>query len=310
MANAQLIHILGDNVSTSDIYPDIYMVPPPQVPPPPAQCAFGNNSTLHNKLLLYTSGQSIAIQCGENFGCGSPARLEAVASLLAYNLTIIAKSISNEFLIYCGDILKAKLIHCPTLIAAENDILDIQADFVINQTTTLAYPIVPLLKVIHILGNSVTTNDICPDGYTSTTASAPSPAQSVFGNITDLHNKIINKVPGKGIVVMSGLNFGCGVPRASAVQALVGHLTELNIIAKSAAMMFYTSAGSAGFGIVVCPSFSADVDDEIEIQTNKVLNKTKNLEFTRTYPGVLLLILIHIVKFLYWLYCKITGKKK
>ncbi|MEI6090563.1 MAG: hypothetical protein WCR42_08945 [bacterium] len=309
MANAHVIHVLGDNVSTSDIYPDSYMAPPPPNPPPPAQCAFGTNTTLHNKLLLTNSGQSIAILSGDNFGCGSPPRLEAVAALLSYNLTIVAKSISPEFLQYCGNSLRLKLIQCPTLLAAENDVLDITSTQVINATTNLAYPIVPSLKVIYVLGNNITTNDIYPAIFL-TDPNPPPPADCAFKNIPALNNALRNKIPGIGIVLVCGTNFGCGTPTQQAVDALKGHLPELNVISKFTPYPFFNKCSQSGFGIVICPTISAAVDDELEIQTFKVINRTRNIVFDRGKMGIFINIYIFISNLFKFLLKILTGNKK
>ncbi|MEI6090562.1 MAG: hypothetical protein WCR42_08940 [bacterium] len=98
-----------------------------------------------NYMLRYSiaPGQSVAIVCGTDFGCG-PRNYDAVNALMSYNLTIIAKSISPDFLAYCGEPLNSKFIQNSDLIAgfelgiddiALGDELQIQTFKVIKKTS-------------------------------------------------------------------------------------------------------------------------------------------------------------------------------
>lgn len=163
--------------------------------------------------------------------------------------------------------------------------------------------------IIYKLGDNISTDYIYPLRYT-VDPSSPPPGQCAFGDNLPLNQLLVGKTPGKGIAIFAGRNFGCGVPMNYAIEALKAHLPELSIIAKSVPWLFYNTSKSSGYEIVICPTFEADVDDETEIQTLVVINKTKNKAYPRLYPGTLLMVFMLIVKFLYWLWCKITGKKK
>ncbi len=100
-----------------------------------------------------------------------------------------------------------------------------------------------------------------------------------------LNRKLLSRVPGSSTALVTGDNFGSGNPAeiSTAVQALKAETEELNIITKSVDQAFLTHynnvIGTNKCKIVNCPTLIADVDDELEIQTLKIRNKTKNLDF-------------------------------
>lgn len=137
---AKVIFKLENDISTDIIYPGRYMatVLPNETP----QYAFADISDLNGKLINKIPGQSIAIVCGMNFGCGS-SREQAVSALKGHELIVIAKSISRIFL-QNGINLGLNMIICPDISADVEDEIEITINKVINITTNKEYDIEPL----------------------------------------------------------------------------------------------------------------------------------------------------------------------
>jgi 3-isopropylmalate dehydratase small subunit len=123
MLNAHVIYRLGDGITAQEICPFIVLSTLNA-----SQRIFYHHGDLNFKFRTLAQNQSVAIVCGNNFGCGTQNN-DAVNALTAYNLTIIAKSISADFLAYCGDQLKSRFIQNSDLRAGvELGIDDIQVD--------------------------------------------------------------------------------------------------------------------------------------------------------------------------------------
>ncbi|MEI6090561.1 MAG: hypothetical protein WCR42_08935 [bacterium] len=135
-----------------------------------------------------------------------------------------------------------------------------------------------MAKVISILGDKISTDFIYPDKYLSITDPTKTP-QYAFADDKVLNAQLVNKIPTESIALVSGMDFGCGIQRIQAVTALKGH--NLVVIAKSVSSAYKSECVKLGFVPIVCPTLSADVDDELEIQTFKVINKTRNIEYPR-----------------------------
>jgi 3-isopropylmalate/(R)-2-methylmalate dehydratase small subunit len=133
-----------------------------------------------------------------------------------------------------------------------------------------------MAKVIYKLENDISTDIIYPGRYMATVLPTETP-QYAFADIIELNDKLINKIPGESIAIVGGMNFGCGSSREQAVSALKGH--ELIVVAKSISRIFLQNGINLGLKMIICPNISADVNDELEIQQFKVINKTKNKEY-------------------------------
>jgi 3-isopropylmalate dehydratase small subunit len=137
-----------------------------------------------------------------------------------------------------------------------------------------------LTKVIGVLGDKIPTTRIYPTLWRGITDPSKTP-KFAFGNDIGLNDILINKTPGEPIALVCGDEFGCGTCYEQAITTLKGH-RELSVIVKKANDNYNKLALAAGFKIIQCPDLNADdtdVDDELEIQTNKVINKTKNREY-------------------------------
>jgi len=83
----------------------------------------------------------------------------------------------------------------------------------------------------------------------------------------------------EGDILVAGENFGCGSSRESAVVALKGCGLKA-ILAKSFARIFYRNAVNIGLRCIIIDTTNIGEGDEVEIdlEGNKIVNKTKNFE--------------------------------
>lgn len=131
-----VVLLLGDDISTDDIYPGRYMatVLPSETP---AFC-FSDRTEFNGKLKAKTIPSGSVIVTGENFGCGS-SREQAVSTLKGHGLVIVARSIARIFLQNAIN-LGLKLILCPAIEAMEGDELEFTEGQVINQRSGKSFP--------------------------------------------------------------------------------------------------------------------------------------------------------------------------
>jgi hypothetical protein len=134
--NTKVIYLVNGNITALDICPAGAGLPPER--------AFANDNVLHTKLTtLNPPDQKIAIVCFGIFGEGN-TNLDAILALQGYNLTIIAKSISQDFHSYFAPI-QSKLIECGS-ISADNvnvdDEIEIQGTKMIQKRRIHNYDIV------------------------------------------------------------------------------------------------------------------------------------------------------------------------
>lgn len=133
-----------------------------------------------------------------------------------------------------------------------------------------------MAKVIYKLEDDISTDIIYPGRYMATVLPTETP-QYAFADITDL-NKMLNEnqVPQHSVIV-AGKNFGCGSSREQACSTLKGH--ELTIVARNFARIFLQNSINLGLQTIVCPDVEASVGDEIEIISDKIVNKTNGKSF-------------------------------
>lgn len=133
-----------------------------------------------------------------------------------------------------------------------------------------------MAKVVFKFGDDISTDIIYPGRFMATVLPSETP-QYAFADNKDLNSKLISGQIPKGSIIIAGKNFGCGSSREQAVSTIKGH--ELIIIAKNFARIFLQNSVNLGLNTITCPNIEADIDDEIEIEHNKVINKTKEKEF-------------------------------
>jgi len=133
-----------------------------------------------------------------------------------------------------------------------------------------------MAKVVYKFGDDISTDIIYPGRFMATVLPSETP-QYAFADNKDLNSKLISGQIPKGSIIIAGKNFGCGSSREQAVSTIKGH--ELIIIAKNFARIFLQNSVNLGLNTITCPDIEADIDDEIEIENNKIINKTKGRVF-------------------------------
>jgi len=133
-----------------------------------------------------------------------------------------------------------------------------------------------MAKVIYKLADDISTDIIYPGRFMATVLPTETP-QFAFADIKDLNKMLVNKEAPEGSIIVAGKNFGCGSSREQAVSTLKGH--ELNIIANNFSRIFTQNSVNLGLNLIEAPGMQAEVGDEIEFTTVKVINKTKGVEF-------------------------------
>ena len=133
-------------------------------------------------------------------------------------------------------------------------------------------------KVIYKFENDISTDAIYPGRYMATVLPNETP-QYCFADYTELNNKL-NSGEFKGGVIVAGNNFGCGSSREQAASTIRGH--ELMVIAKDFARIFMQNAINIGLNLITCPDIEAEVGDELIVEGDVVLNKSKGKKFSIT----------------------------
>lgn len=134
----------------------------------------------------------------------------------------------------------------------------------------------PIAQVAYKLANDISTDVIYPGRYMATVLPTETP-QYAFADLKELNAAlVVGQVP-LGSVIVAGSNFGCGSSREQAASCLQGH--GLVIVAKSISRIFLQNAVNVGLQTCVVPEIEAEVGDELEIGTDKVINKTRGQEF-------------------------------
>jgi 3-isopropylmalate/(R)-2-methylmalate dehydratase small subunit len=137
---AKVIYTLGDDISTDIIYPGRYMATVLPIETP--QFAFADINDLNDLLKSKQVPAGSIIVGGKNFGCGS-SREQAVSALKGYDLIIVAKNFARIFLQNSIN-LGLQTVTCPTLVAVNDDIVEITPTAVVNVTSGKSFPVIPL----------------------------------------------------------------------------------------------------------------------------------------------------------------------
>lgn len=132
--------------------------------------------------------------------------------------------------------------------------------------------------MIWIYENNVDTDVIIPARYLNT-----KDAKELASHCMEDIDKEFSKNVKAGDFIVAGYNFGCGSSREHAPLAIKESGIKA-VIAKSFARIFYRNAINIGLVIIENDEIQNDIskDDEIEINLNngKIINKTKNKEYT------------------------------
>ena len=128
-----------------------------------------------------------------------------------------------------------------------------------------------MAKVVFKLADDISTDVIYPGRFMATVLPAETP-QYAFADHAEFNAKLKAKQVPPGGVIVAGQNFGCGSSREQAASTLMGH--ELVVVARSFARIFLQNAVNLGLRTVICPGIEASEEDEIEITSDHVENRT------------------------------------
>jgi 3-isopropylmalate/(R)-2-methylmalate dehydratase small subunit len=136
----KVVLTLADDISTDAIYPGRYMatVLPSETP----QFAFADHAEFNARIKAKQIPPGSVIVAGQNFGCGS-SREQAASCLKGPELTVVARGFARIFLQNAINV-GLRVVICPSVQASEGDELEIEGTDVINRTTGLRFPILPL----------------------------------------------------------------------------------------------------------------------------------------------------------------------
>ncbi len=134
-----------------------------------------------------------------------------------------------------------------------------------------------------IYEDNVDTDVIIPARYLNTKV----PEELALHCMEDIDKTFAKNVSG-GDFIIAGENFGCGSSREHAPIAIKASGIKA-VIAKSFARIFYRSSINIGLIIIENNEIQEEIDknDEIEIniEQGKIINKTKNKEYSfKPYP--------------------------
>ncbi len=126
-------------------------------------------------------------------------------------------------------------------------------------------------------GDNVDTDVIIPARYLN----VPDPQELARHCMEDIDIDFAKKVQ-KGDIIVADKNFGCGSSREHAPIAIKASGISC-VIAETFARIFYRNAINIGLPIIECPEAAKGIDagDEVEIDfdSGKIYNKTKEMEF-------------------------------
>jgi 3-isopropylmalate dehydratase small subunit len=128
-----------------------------------------------------------------------------------------------------------------------------------------------MTTVVRVLPADVSTDVIYPGRYMATVLPSETP-QYAFADDPALNTKLKGKQFPPGSAIVAGKNFGCGSSREQAVSTLKGH--DLLVVAESFARIFLQNAINLGLRLVTVPGIEAREGDELEISSEKVVNRT------------------------------------
>ncbi|MCA9735780.1 MAG: 3-isopropylmalate dehydratase small subunit [Deferribacteres bacterium] len=131
-------------------------------------------------------------------------------------------------------------------------------------------------KVIYKVGDDISTDVIYPGRFMATVLPSETP-MFAFADDKDFNKKLRTENIEPGSIIIGGENFGCGSSREQAASTLKGY--DVIVIAKGIARIFMQNAINLGLRTIIAPAIEASEGDEIEIDENKVHNRTTGKSF-------------------------------
>lgn len=132
-------------------------------------------------------------------------------------------------------------------------------------------------QVVWKLADDVSTDAIYPGRYMATVLPTETP-QFAFADIPELNRKLASGEFPKGSAIIAGKNFGCGSSREQAASTLKGY--DLTVVARGFARIFLQNAINLGLRTIVCPELEAEAGDELEIESDRLVNLTSKKTFS------------------------------
>ena len=133
-----------------------------------------------------------------------------------------------------------------------------------------------MAKVIFKLEDDISTDIIYPGRYMATVLPTETPAYA-FDDLTELNKKLNAEKTDEVRIILAGKNFGCGSSREQAASTLKGH--NLHIVARDFARIFLQNSINLGLNTIICPDIEAEVGDDLEIEGEKLINKSSGKSF-------------------------------
>jgi 3-isopropylmalate/(R)-2-methylmalate dehydratase small subunit len=133
-----------------------------------------------------------------------------------------------------------------------------------------------MATVVLKLGDDISTDIIYPGRFMATVLPTETP-QFAFADIVDFNAQLRAGTISPGSVIVAGKNFGCGSSREQAASCLKG--PELVVVARHFARIFLQNSINLGLRTIICPDIEVEAGDEIEVTTEKILNKTTGKSF-------------------------------
>lgn len=131
-------------------------------------------------------------------------------------------------------------------------------------------------KVIAKVGDDISTDVIYPGRFMATVLPSETP-QFAFADDEALNARLRSGEIPPGSVLLAGKNFGCGSSREQAASTLRGY--DLVIVAQGFARIFIQNAINLGLRTVTCPGIEAEAGDELELEGDAVVNRTRGKRF-------------------------------
>ena len=130
---------------------------------------------------------------------------------------------------------------------------------------------------VHVFGNNVSTDEIIPARYLTTS----DPAVLAAHCMEDADPEFAKKVR-PGDILVAGENFGYGSSREHAPIAIQA-AGVVCIVAMSFARIFFRNAINIGLPIVPCPEAAEDASDGDEMEVDLAAGRLKNLSTGHTF---------------------------
>jgi len=133
-----------------------------------------------------------------------------------------------------------------------------------------------MANVVLKLGDDISTDIIYPGRFMATVLPTETP-QYAFADLVEFNNRLKKGEIPPGSLIVAGKNFGCGSSREQAASCLKG--PDLIIVARHFARIFLQNSINLGLRTIICPDMDAALGDELEVTTERVLNKNSGRSF-------------------------------